>query len=138
MSMKKLEDIPKRNPFDVPEGYFEKLPTIIQSRVTNPGQRVNPATRFVLQFVVPVVAIIAIAGLFWISRPHTDLNAESMLTSIQTEDLVAYLKDLDFTTEELLNSVELDAEDANQIEEAVYEFQVDDSELEDILNEIEP
>ena len=32
--MKKLEDIPKKQNFEVPEGYFEKLPGIIQSRVT--------------------------------------------------------------------------------------------------------
>lgn len=138
MSMKKLEDIPKTNPFEAPEGYFEKLPTIIQSRVLKPSQRFNAATRFVLQFAVPVVVMMVIAGLFWINRPDAHVSAESMLASIQTEDLVAYLKDSDFTTEELLNAVELDVDDANQIEEAVYEFQLDDSDLENILNDIGP
>jgi len=136
--MKKLEDIPKKNPFDVPEGYFEKLPNIIQSRVSPAGYRFNGAARLVFQFAFPIVVIAVVAGLFWISRPNADISAEKMLASIQTEDLVAYLKDMDFTTEELLNAAELDDEDASQIEEAVYEFQLDDLEMENILNDIEP
>ena len=136
--MKKLEDIPKKNPFEVPDGYFDKLPTIIQSRVSNPGHRVSGATRYVLQFAMPVILIAVVAALFWISRPNADISAESMLASIETEELVAYLKDSDFTTEELLNAAELDDEDANQIEEAVYEFQLDDPEMENILNDIKP
>ncbi len=136
--MKKLEDIPKKNPFEVPEGYFEKLPTTIQARVANESQRSNPAYRFVLQFAIPVVAILVAVGVFWIGSPSSDISAESILASIQTEDLVAYLKDTDFTTEELLDAIELDVEDANQIEEAVFEFQMDDTDIESILNEIEP
>jgi hypothetical protein len=31
--MKKLEDIPKKTIFEVPEGYFDKLPGVIQSRI---------------------------------------------------------------------------------------------------------
>jgi hypothetical protein len=59
------------------------------------------------------------------------------LASIQTEDLVAYLSEADFTTDELLDYVELDGEDVTQIEESVYEFQLNDPDIEDILNEIE-
>ena len=138
MSMKKLEDIPKKNLFEVPQGYFEKLPAIIQSRVTGPSARSNPSFKFVLQFAVPAIVAIIVAIVFWVSRPTSDITAESMLASIQTEDLVAYLKESDLTTEELLDAVELDVEDANQIEEDVYEFQLDVFELENILNDIEP
>ena len=136
--MKKLEDIPKKNLFEVPQGYFEKLPAIIQSRVTGPSARSNPSFKFVLQFAVPAIVAIIVAIVFWVSRPTSDITAESMLASIQTEDLVAYLKESDLTTEELLDAVELDVEDANQIEEDVYEFQLDAFELENILNDIEP
>ena len=136
--MKKLEDIPKKNLFEVPQGYFEKLPAIIQSRVTGPSARSNPSFKFVLQFAVPAIVAIIVAIVFWVSRPTSDITAESMLASIQTEDLVAYLKESDLTTEELLDAVELDVEDANQIEEDVYEFQLDVFELENILNDIEP
>ncbi len=56
---------------------------------------------------------------------------------MQTEDLVAYLTESDFTTDELLDAVELDADDVSQIEESVFELDINDPDIEDILNEIE-
>jgi hypothetical protein len=135
MDMKKLEDIPKKNVFEVPDRYFEKLPSIIQSRVSSHSRRYNPTFRFALRFALPVILIAVVAAALWISRPDSEIEAQSILATIETEDLVTYLKESDFTTEELLDAVELGIEDANQIEDAVYEFQLDDSELENILNE---
>lgn len=135
--MKKLEDIPKKNIFEVPDGYFEKLPGVIQSRVTNRERKSMPAFNFALRFAVPVLVAMAIAAVFWLSRAETNANAQSILASVQTEDLVAYLSETDFTTDELLDYVELDGEDVSQIEESVYEFQLNDAGIEDFLNEIE-
>lgn len=137
MIMKKLEDIPKKNIFEVPEGYFEKLPGIIQSRVAAPDQRSVPVFSFGLRFAVPVLAALAIAAIFWLSNGNAEVNAESILASVQTEDLVAYLTESDFTTDELLDAVELDADDVSQIEESVFELDINDPDIEHILNEIE-
>ena len=41
----KLEDLPQKEIFDVPEGYFEKLPGTIQARI---AERQQPASRPVL------------------------------------------------------------------------------------------
>jgi hypothetical protein len=135
--MKKLEDIPKKQIFEVPEGYFEKLPGIIQSRVTTERRETNlwSARSLRLQYVLPAVVLIA-AGIFWFTRSQTDVTTENILASIQTEDLVTYLGEADFTTEELLDDADLDAEDARQIEGAVYEFPLDDSALEEIIDDI--
>lgn len=135
--MKKLEDIPKKNIFEVPDGYFEKLPAIIQSRIAGNETRSIPSFGFTLRFGVPMLMAIAVAAIFWLNRLSQDVSAESILASVETEALVAYLKESDITTDELLDIVELDAEDAGQIEESVYEFQVDESDLKDILNEID-
>jgi len=135
--MKKLEDIPRKNIFEVPDGYFEKLPGIIQSRVTSGEKQSTPAFSLALRFAVPLVLVIAIAAVFWLNQPETDANPQSILASVQTEDLVAYLSEADFTTDELLDYVELDGEDVTRIEESVYEFQLNDPDMEDILNEIE-
>ncbi len=136
--MKKLEDIPKKQIFEVPEGYFEKLPGIIQSRVTQ--HHVEKSWwvnyRVSLRFAVPAVILITV-GIFWFNRPQSDLSAEGILASIQTEDLVSYLDEADLTTDELLDQVELDAEDATIIEESVYALPLNDSDYEEILNEIE-
>lgn len=134
--MKKLEDIPKKQIFEVPEGYFEKLPGIIQSRVVKPQLERSWwfTYRYSLRFALPAVILLA-AGIFWFNSSQTDVTAENILASIQTEDLITYLNEGDLTTEELLEHVELDAEDVSTIEESVYEFQFSDSDLEEIFNE---
>lgn len=135
--MKKLEDIPKKEIFEVPGGYFEKLPGIIQSRVTSPEKSWVPSFRPALRLAVPVL-LMAIAVGFWIQRSDSNVSVENILASIQTEDLITYLNEGDLSTEELLDHVELDAEDVSRIEESVYGFQLNDSDIEDFLNEIEP
>jgi len=136
--MKKLEDIPKKQNFEVPEGYFEKLPGIIQSRVTQQQKERSWGLdqRFALRFALPAVILLAI-GIFWYSRSPMDKSVENILASVQTEDLITYLSESDFTTDELLEDVRLNNEDAMDIEESVYELQFTDSEFEEIFNEIE-
>jgi hypothetical protein len=134
--MKKLEDIPKKNIFEVPDGYFEKLPTIIQSRVAVEKSS-SPALKFGLRFAIPAF-LIALAIVFSVNRRETAISAENILASVQTEDLVAYLKEADMTTDELLEDVELDAQDVSEIEKSVYQFDFGDSDLENIIDDIEP
>jgi hypothetical protein len=137
--MKKLEDIPKKQVFEVPDGYFEKLPGIIQSRVTETSvkEHWSPFYRYGLRFALPAVLLLAF-GIFWYQHSQENKSAEGILASIQTEDLLAYLGESDLTTEELLDEVHLNDDDANQIEESVYEFHLEDSDIEEIFNEIEP
>ena len=137
--MKKLEDIPKKQVFEVPDGYFEKLPGIIQSRMTETSvkEHWSPFYRYGLRFALPAVLLLAF-GIFWYQHSQENKSAEGILASIQTEDLVAYLGESDLTTEELLDEVHLNDDDANQIEESVYEFHLEDSDIEEIFNEIEP
>ena len=92
--------------------------------------------RFALRFAVPVVILLAV-GIFWYSRSHMDKSVENILASVQTEDLITYLSESDFTTDELLEDVQLNSQDAIDIEESVYELQFNDSEFEEIFNEIE-
>jgi hypothetical protein len=136
--MKKLEDIPKKQNFEVPDGYFEKLPGIIQSRVTQQPKESSwwLDHRFALRFAVPSVIFLAVS-IFWFSRSQMDKSVETILASVQTEDLITYLSESDFTTDELLEDVQLNHEDAADIEESVYELQFTDSEFEEIFNEIE-
>jgi hypothetical protein len=135
--MKKLEDIPKRKVFNVPEGYFENLPGIIQARVSTQvkEKETRPVFAYALRYTVPLVVVFALA-IFWFNRRAEVTSAESILASVQTEDLVAYLNDADLTTDELLEDVFLDADDVNEIEEEVYRLDQVDEDFEDILDEI--
>lgn len=127
--MKKLEDISKKNIFEVPEGYFEKLPGMIQARVASPQPRsfVVP----VLKFAGPALAVL-VAGIVWFSQPST-LTEE--LDGIQTEQLIAYLADSDLQTDDLVEAVTWSEDDLMDLEETVFSSFEGMSEDVDILLE---
>lgn len=133
--MKKLENIPKRNIFKVPDGYFENLPGIIQARVSKP----EPAAPWfvpALKFALPVVALIAL-GVFWYSKQPQD-TLEQQLAEIQTEQLVAFLDDATLNFDDLTESVTWSENDLNELEEKVFStFEVSEAELDILFEEFD-
>jgi hypothetical protein len=128
--MKKLEDIPKNNPFSVPDGYFEKLPGMIQARIEGTAKKqAIPYFRYALQYAMPVIALIIVAILYL--TPKTSGNYDDILATVSTEQLAAYLADSDVTTDDILESAELDEESAEEIEAEVYFRDIDLSDLEE-------
>lgn len=135
----KLEDLPKKEIFDVPEGYFEKLPGTIQARIAEGKQRESRvALRYAFQYALPLVILVTI-GLVWFENTSSSNQspAELLLAEIQTEDLVTYLDDTDMTTDELLENASLDATDAEEIEQEVYGLDLDDETLDILTDEID-
>jgi hypothetical protein len=129
--MKKLEDIPKKQIFSVPEGYFDKLPQTIQARVSRKTEE-RPFFIQSLKYALPVIAMAAF-GIFWYSQTNTQLqDAESILASVQTEALVAYLDESDLSTEDILENIEFTTGDVEAIESEVSIFPLDDLELNDV------
>lgn len=133
--MKKLEDIPKNNPFSVPDGYFERLPGVIQSRIaegtSEKEKQARPYFRYALQYALPVITLIIVAVIYL--TPKETENYNDILATVSTEQLAAYLADSDITTDDILESAELDEESADAIEAEVY---FNDIDLED-LNEFD-
>lgn len=130
--MKKLEDIPKKNIFEVPEGYFEKLPGIIQARVVKP----EPVRIWVtsLKYALPVLAIMAF-GIFWFSG-NSEKSFDEQLASIQTEQLIAYLNDADLQIDDLSETVGWNEFDLMELENKVYAtFEITDDDLDLLLDE---
>jgi hypothetical protein len=137
--MKKLEDIPKKDFFTVPDGYFEKLTTTIQARVGDTKKETHqPVFLRSLKYALPVLFMI-MAGSFWYLK-NGDRNTasyasiEAMLDEIDTDDLVAYLDQSDLTTDEVLESVSFDIDDLKDIESEVYKLDLSDKDLEEILD----
>src|ERR1043165_9759542 len=99
--MKKLDDIPKKNIYEVPEGYFDQLALKIQARteVISPTRPVN-RWALALRYALPIV-VIAVALVF-IFKPKSAQNTEQLLASIPSEHLVAYLDDSDVSEQDLL------------------------------------
>lgn len=132
--MNQLDNIPKQNPFQVPEGYFDRLPGVIQARVAE-KQRV-PYARYALRYALPAVLLVVAA--FFYLRPAMNQSAEKLLASVDTADLVAYLETSDITTDELLETLELDAVSVDAIEEEVYfNMDITDDDWEILLEEVE-
>jgi len=113
--MKKLEDISKESIFKVPDGYFEKLPGIIQARVAKPEPRVWFAPA--LKFTAPVLAI-AIAIAIWFTAGQGG-SLEDQLNEIQTEQLMAYLEESDLSPDLITEEIRWSEEDLNELEEEV-------------------
>ena len=94
-----------------------------------------PGFSLALRYALPVV-VLGVIGYFWLGPETQQTSAESILATIETEDLVAYLNETDLTTEELLESVELDANDVDELEGEIYGDDLTDENFEEILDEI--
>ncbi|MBT1701667.1 hypothetical protein [Chryseosolibacter indicus] len=133
--MKKLEDIPKKQIFAVPEGYFEKLPSKIQDKIISP--RVNHVSffwRWRLQYAVPLLAIATLI-IFLLKPSPATISPEEMLASVSTEELISYLDETELSSDEIFAIIEFSDTDAEEIENEAFQFQINDLMLED-LNEL--
>ncbi|HZY82929.1 MAG TPA: hypothetical protein VFE50_25590 [Cyclobacteriaceae bacterium] len=127
--MKKLDDIPKKNIFKVPDGYFEELPAVIQARMAKEPKKSYFVP--VVKYAVPVAAML-IAALIWF-RPAASIESE--LDKIDSNQIALYLdnayaSDVDHEDESDWTTDELDA-----LEQDVYssmEYSVEEDILDDI------
>lgn len=134
--MIKLEDISKKNVFEVPEGYFESLPGIIQARVAEPWKETlwSPVASFSLKYALPVLAL-GLAVFFYLNIGEAQ-STEDLLTSIDSEQLVSYLEESELNSDDLLEIVPLNADEADAIHQiSIEEINVDETDVEDLSDE---
>jgi len=112
--MKKLDEIPKKNIFEVPDGYFDQLALKIQGRteVLSPAKSVSQWS-YVLRYALPVI-LVAVALVF-LFRPKTVEDTEQLLASIPSEHLVAYLNESDVNEQDLLEAINFDEADVDSL-----------------------
>jgi hypothetical protein len=133
--MKKLEDIPKSDVFKVPEGYFDRLPGVIQARVADvPREAVwAPWLRYGLRFALPVAALV-VAAVFYRNAPGA--SPEELLASVNSTDLVVYLGETDITSDDLLEKITLDNDEASSIQSSsIREINLNDAAMDSLANE---
>lgn len=114
--MKKLEDIPKQNIFNVPEGYFDQLPQVIQSRISKPKPEFWKLPVF--RYSVSMATLIIIGFTWW--NLQKEVTIEDQLGKIETDQLIAYLDDADVTSEFLTEEFSWSENDLNELEESVF------------------
>ena len=127
--MKKLEEISKNHPFTTPEGYFEKLPGIVQARVSKESAvaESNPYFRYTLQYALPIVLIV-VAAVFYF-KPSSTEGSENLLASVSAEELATYLETTEFNTDYWVDESNVDEESIDAIESSIFT----DIELSDVV-----
>ncbi len=139
--MKRLEEIPRKSIFNVPEGYFDRLPGIIQARVSQekPVPAWRPSFSMALRYALPVLVLMTV-GIFWFKNSSVSISStadvEVALQSIQPGQLAIYLDDHELTTEDLVETITWSADDLKDLENSVYAtLDVSHQEVEKILDE---
>jgi hypothetical protein len=89
-----LPDNPGKEPFKVPEGYFDTLPGRIRDEIgARPATKFNPASiRSYFTFrrvLAPVLAIAVVAVLIFFLLPHPNSSKQSMVENKDTLNLTA-------------------------------------------------
>ncbi len=136
----KLEDISKKDAFSVPDGYFDRLPTIIQTKaIESTKKRAVFVRTGVLRLAIPSLLLIMIAGYFGYkyqsSSDRLDSRIELMLADVSTEEMVDFLDETDLTSDDLLELVSFEGE---KIDDFSYELEnFSDEELELFINDFE-
>ncbi len=131
--MKRLEDIEKKQYFEVPERYFEALPLKIQERVSASKKTYRWFQAPAFRYALPVAAMLVI-GFFWL-KPNA-ASIEDQLSAIHESELVAYLNDSDLNSEDLESAFILDDDDLNSLEEKVISsFETSDEVLETLIED---
>ena len=104
----KLEDIKKKNIYTVPDKYFDQLPARIQSRVNekNPVSVLHWNWGWWYKLAMPAIAVVFLIIYFWGSDRNIHQDAESILAQVSTEDVIAYLADMDLSTNEIIESID--------------------------------
>lgn len=137
----KLEEIEKKNIFEVPEGYFDALPMAIQKRVESKVQRTSslPSFAFSFKYAFPLL-FVTIATVFIYKSYFESASTENLIESVNTETLVAYLSESEITEEEIIKSVnhaqfDFQSAPANSIETIDFEETTLDKLSKDFENE---
>src|SRR5258708_37341727 len=133
--MKKLEDIPKKNVFEVPEGYFDRLPGIIHARTAEVKieSQWMPHLRYSLKYALPAL-VIALAAFFYLMEPAVQ-SAEELLASVDTANLIAYLEESDISSDDLLDNIPLNRDEASAIHQnSIQEINVGEADVEYLLD----
>lgn len=94
----RLDDLKRETPFSVPEGYFDKLPQMIQARI--PAEPVRkPLVSWSWQRSVGLAAASAlILVLVWVTVPERQGSlGQEPLSGISNASIITYLEDQDIS-----------------------------------------
>jgi len=135
--MKKLEEIPKKNIFEVPDGYFDQLALKIQAKTeTISPSKAGSGWTLALRYALPLLLLVI--GSIIVLKPKAVQDTEQLLAAIPTEHLVAYLHESEIAEAELLEAINFDDKDVDSLNVHVHnQYATDDLEMNEIKSVLE-
>jgi hypothetical protein len=128
---KKLDEIPKKEFFQVPDGYFDTLDQKIQDRISE--KRDGKVVPFYVEHRWKVIGLAAAASiaLLLMILPSLDnqpvvSKADQLLAQVSADDCLAYLEFSELDIEDIIGSTP-----SEDIEAALEEYMFEGPEIED-------
>src|SRR6478609_7419580 len=117
--MKKLDDIPKKNIFEVPDGYFDRLPMRIQAKVETATQTHSaPHWKLAFRYALPVLMVGFALIYYFKPVPHP---TEELLSEVSNEHLIAYLSESEININDLLGIANFNESDADSLNQHLHD-----------------
>lgn len=135
----KLEDLDRSVPYKVPEGYFDKFPSVMQTRVHE--HIAEKEHTFTISWSWQRTALVGIAAsvvgaLLWITYPQQQHSlGEETLSQVTNEDIVKYLKDNQVTQQEMAESTSLSELYSGEEALLLQQLNVNDDDLKRAIQE---
>jgi hypothetical protein len=98
-----LQDIDKKQVFQVPDAYFEQLPSAIGDKITSAGQRRNVYLGNWLKYSISLatVCLLLALGYFWFSPGSSN---GQIMADVSNQEIVEYLQQTDVSTYDLMEA----------------------------------
>jgi hypothetical protein len=121
--MKRLEDIPKKQSFKVPDGYFDDLPMRIQARIQEADKKPSWIINygFALKLALPILFVGIVSVVLWNNLSKSE-DVFANLDSVPSEQLMAYLELDEITTEEIIENATFTSSTINSLYEESEEL----------------
>lgn len=105
--MKKIDlnELDRKQPFKAPDGYFEELPSVIQSKAVDSDRKARPWELPVVRWIAVPAMIIAVV-VFSVLPNDENNDPDQLLAEVSTEELVAYLESSEMSTADLLEMID--------------------------------
>lgn len=134
--MKRLEDIPKKQSFKVPDGYFEDLPMRIQVRIETekPKSVVSFSYgKLALRYALPIILIGIVSVAVWNNYAAKTEDPLVALENVAAEQLVAYLENDEISADDILENASFSNTMVDEMQQP-YEG-ISEKELDELANE---
>lgn len=131
-----LDDIDKKQPYSIPEQYFEDLPLKIQGRISAESHSKLswlPNFSLVWKLIIATVPIIILA--IFIYLPPSNPTAEELLAEIPESELIAYVDQIDLNLSDISQTFENEIMNGLLEDHSLNDVEINTEQLQDILLE---